>query len=93
MSGGKRIRPALMYYGYLAYGGRKSKNILQATMSLELLHAMLLIQDDIIDKDNKRHNIKNIHVKFGLEYAVVIGDIIYAWANKILLKSNFEFSF
>lgn len=59
--GGKRIRPALMYFGYLALGGEKRKEMIRASMSVELLHASFLIQDDIIDRDDLRHGEKTMH--------------------------------
>lgn len=59
--GGKRIRPALMYFGYLAFGGKKRKDMIKAAMSVEFLHACFLIQDDIIDRDNLRHGEKTMH--------------------------------
>ncbi len=89
MSGGKRIRPALMYYGYLAYGGKKDQNILKTTATVELLHAMFLIQDDIIDKDDFRHNVSNIHIKYGVEYAITVGGIIFFWTQQIFLQAKF----
>jgi len=61
LSAGKRIRPALVYYGYLAAGGRDSEKIIKASMSVELAHAFLLIHDDIIDRDDTRHGIETVH--------------------------------
>jgi geranylgeranyl diphosphate synthase type I len=61
LSGGKRVRPALVYYGYLAAGGKDEKEIVRASMSIELIHAFLLIHDDIIDRDDTRHGIETVH--------------------------------
>lgn len=61
LSAGKRIRPTLVYYGYLAAGGRDSEEIINASMSIELAHAFLLIHDDIIDRDATRHGIETVH--------------------------------
>src|SRR3989344_2641526 len=55
LSGGKRLRPAFMYYGYLAAGGQDIKRIIKTSISIELIHTFLLIHDDIIDCDSKRH--------------------------------------
>src|SRR5665647_1286640 len=57
MSGGKRARAAFMYYGYLAAGGKNFKEIIKASVSIELVHAFLLMHDDIIDQDEKRHGV------------------------------------
>lgn len=61
LSGGKRVRPAIAYYGYLAAGGEADKEIIKASMSIELAHAFLLIHDDIIDRDSTRHGIETVH--------------------------------
>jgi geranylgeranyl diphosphate synthase type I len=61
LSGGKRIRPALVYYGYLAAGGKDGENVVRASMAIELAHAFLLIHDDIIDRDATRHGIETVH--------------------------------
>lgn len=61
LSGGKRIRPALAYYGYLAAGGTDDERIVKASMSIELAHAFLLIHDDVIDRDPIRHGIETVH--------------------------------
>lgn len=62
--GGKRIRPALMYFEYLTLGGKKRKDIVKAAMSVEFLHACFLIQDDIIDRDDLRHGEKTMHCRY-----------------------------
>ncbi len=61
LSGGKRVRPALTYYGYLAGGGDDGEKIIKASMAIELAHAFLLIHDDIIDRDDTRHGIETVH--------------------------------
>jgi len=99
MQGGKRIRPQLMYYGYLAGGGRNKKAIIRASCSLELIHSSLLIHDDIIDKDKKRRGANTVWYKFaresgdehyGYSQAIVVGNIAGSWALEILLSSKFD---
>ncbi|MEA1936586.1 MAG: polyprenyl synthetase family protein [Patescibacteria group bacterium] len=58
LNGGKRIRPILFYYGYFIAGGKKEKDIFEASISIELIHSYFLIHDDIIDEDDfRRHNL------------------------------------
>jgi geranylgeranyl diphosphate synthase, type I len=106
LAGGKRLRPALVYYGYLAAGGEKNQEIIKASMSIELLHSFLLIHDDIIDRDELRHGIKTIHenfreigekikskmdpVHFGNSMAILVGDIAASMGNEILFVSEFS---
>ena len=64
LSGGKRLRPALMYWGYMGVGGKDEKEIIKTSVSIELIHIFLLIHDDIIDNDPKRHGVETIHCKY-----------------------------
>ena len=61
LSAGKRIRPALAYYGYLAAEGKDETEMLKTSMAIELVHIFLLVHDDIIDRDEKRHGIETVH--------------------------------
>ncbi|HRY82315.1 MAG TPA: polyprenyl synthetase family protein [Candidatus Moranbacteria bacterium] len=105
MAGGKRIRPALVYYGYLASGGKDGKEIIEASMGIELIHSFLLIHDDIIDRDKLRHGVMTVHEKyrkigerispkkdnahFGNSMAIVAGDLAYSMANEIIFNAKF----
>lgn len=64
LSGGKRLRPALMYWSYLGVGGQNEREIIKTSISIELIHIFLLIHDDIIDNDSKRHGVETIHSKY-----------------------------
>lgn len=48
--GGKRIRGALVMAGYEIAGGTDNRMILQAARAVELIHAYLLVIDDINDR-------------------------------------------
>jgi geranylgeranyl diphosphate synthase type I len=105
ISGGKRIRPAVLYYGYLAAGGRDSDKIIKTSMSMELLHSFLLIHDDIIDKDASRHGVETIHERykkigrkysltkdsdhFGNSMAIISGDMAASMACDIIFNADF----
>ncbi len=98
MRGGKRIRPQLMYYGYLAGRGKDKKSILKASCSLELIHSSLLIHDDVIDKDKKRRGADTVWYKFtresgsehyGYSQAIVAGDLASAWAFECMMNAEF----
>jgi geranylgeranyl diphosphate synthase type I len=64
MRGGKRIRPALMYYSYLAHGGRDRKEALKVSMAIEMSETYLLIHDDIMDDDALRRGGMTIHESY-----------------------------
>lgn len=106
LSGGKRLRAALMYYGYLATGGKEKKKMLKAAVSIELIHVFLLIHDDIMDKDEKRHGVDTVsrryqklgkrlypegdYKHFGNSMAIIIGDMVGAMGNQIIFDSGFD---
>lgn len=106
LAGGKRIRPALVYYGYLAAGGQDDQKIVEASMGIELIHSFLLIHDDIIDRDAMRHGVATVHERykkigrlvapdgdnlhFGNSMAMLAGDMASAMANEIIFNSRFE---
>lgn len=48
--GGKRIRGSLTMLGYEMCGGTDTKMVLQAARAVEMIHAYLLIMDDIQDR-------------------------------------------
>ena len=105
LSGGKRLRSAFMYYGYLGAGGTDEERILRTSMSIELIHSFLLIHDDIIDRDEMRHGVETLHKRyadfgrryfpvqdvehFGNSIALVMGDMLYSHGNNIIFQSGF----
>lgn len=64
LAGGKRLRAAFMCAGYFAAGGTDEDRILRASMSIELVHAFLLIHDDVIDRDDLRHGRPSLHARY-----------------------------
>lgn len=106
LAGGKRIRPIMMYWGYIAAGGTDKKEILRASISIELIHAFLLMHDDIVDRDDLRRGKKTIHANyrdhhrrfllgndsdhFGTSVAIIAGDLVYSLGNKVLFSSQFD---
>ena len=105
LSGGKRLRSAFMYYGYLGAGGVEEEKMLHASMSIELIHSFLLVHDDIIDRDDVRHGVPTLHRRyadfgkrffpdkdvehFGNSIALIMGDMLYAFGNDIIFQSGF----
>lgn len=98
--GGKRLRPYIVILSYEAYGGKSTKPILTVATAWELLHAALLIHDDIIDRDNTRHGKKNISgiyeekyqskdsAHFALSTALLAGDLLISSAHDIIWRAD-----
>lgn len=59
--GGKRIRGALTILGYEMVGGQDRKMIVQAAMAVEMIHAYILIIDDIADRSPTRRGGPTAH--------------------------------
>lgn len=105
LAGGKRLRPAFMFYGYLAAGGEDRERLLNTAVAVELIHMFLLIHDDIIDRDALRHGEPTLHERyrawgkrylnlenpehFGDSIALIVGDMLFALGNDIIFTSGF----
>lgn len=105
LAGGKRLRAAFMYMGYLAGGGADRERMIRTAVSIELIHLFLLIHDDIIDRDEKRHGTTTVHehfralgkrsafrrdtAHFGNSMAIIVGDMVGALGNQIIFESGF----
>jgi len=99
LHGGKRLRPAFIYYGYKATGGKDEEGVIYASMSIELLHAGILIHDDIIDNSELRRGRLTVHREFAERYqdehlgcslAIMVGDTLLALANRVLSTAPFS---
>ncbi|WP_329031395.1 polyprenyl synthetase family protein [Streptomyces sp. NBC_01725] len=68
LRGGKRVRPAFAWTGWIGAGGDGSgpaaDAVLRCCTALELLHASALIHDDIIDASLTRRGFPAAHVTF-----------------------------
>ncbi|MGM5482040.1 MAG: polyprenyl synthetase family protein [Nanobdellota archaeon] len=101
---GKRIRPILLIYGFKAFGGLSEKEIIKASIAVEIMQSFLLIHDDIIDCDETRRgkptlhkiyekrnqNITDCPEKLGKDIAIVSGDIASAMGQMIIQRCDFK---
>lgn len=105
-AGGKRLRPAFCFWGYRAAGGQDGTPILRAASSLELLHTMALIHDDLMDQASERRGVaastewfgalaveRGLPAdpeRFGPAAALLTGDLAAVLADRLMLESGFE---
>ncbi len=93
----KRLRAALVYYGYLL--GQESDQvddkIYYAGMAVELVHTALLMHDDFMDQDEMRRGQPTTHKVFGEidqhygnAMAINIGDAVLTLGYNLLLRSS-----
>jgi len=88
-AGGKRLRPALAYATFEAFGG-KGDSIFLAMSALEMLHTFSLIHDDLpcMDDDDFRRGKPTCHKQFGEATAVLAGDALCIHAFELLARTG-----
>jgi geranylgeranyl diphosphate synthase type I len=101
MSGGKRLRPAFCTWGYVAAGGEPADEIVvDAGGALELMHAMALFHDDVMDDAATRRGEPTTHAlaaarhaeagwtgesrRYGDGVAILVGDLTFVYADQLL---------
>ena len=85
MSGGKRIRPVLVYASGQAFGAN-SKTLDRPACAVELIHAYSLIHDDLpaMDNDDLRRGKPSCHRAYGEATAILAGDALQSLAFQVL---------
>jgi geranylgeranyl diphosphate synthase type I len=85
-AGGKRLRPfmTLKFHGLYSQDERAA---LPAAAALELVHNFTLIHDDIMDRDDMRHGVPTVHIKFGEPLAILAGDVLFAEAFRMVAET------
>ncbi|MFD4181194.1 polyprenyl synthetase family protein [Rhodococcus sp. NPDC058514] len=72
LRGGKRVRPAFAWTGWLGAGGDPdgpdAAAVLRACAALELVQACALVHDDIIDSSRTRRGFPTLHVEFAEQH-------------------------
>lgn len=74
-AGGKRLRPILVLMSCEAVSGQYT-TALPAALAYELAHEASLVQDDIIDNSDLRHDKETVHKKRGLAGAILVSDLL-----------------
>jgi geranylgeranyl diphosphate synthase type I len=106
LAGGKRLRAAFCYWGYLGANGEDNVEILKAASALEFLQGCALVHDDVMDASDTRRGQPAIHKRFeqmhssgnwagneslfGVGGAVLLGDLLLSWADQLLMTSGFS---
>ncbi len=84
-SGGKRIRPLLVFLAAEAVGGDAGQAA-HVAAAVELLHSFTLVHDDIMDQDDTRRGKPTVHAKWDVGTAILAGDGLVALAYRALLS-------
>jgi octaprenyl-diphosphate synthase len=88
---GQRLRPALVILSAKAAMGdeRKQRNfddIIRLATIVEYIHSASLIHDDLVDGATSRREKPSINIVFGNKISVLVGDMLYAHAFKLLTE-------
>jgi len=82
-AGGKRVRPAVALLLFRACGGRDVTDMVDLSVSLELIHTATLLHDDIIDSNDVRRGKDAAPVRFGIADTLVTGDFLFSRAFQV----------
>ena len=85
--GGKRWRSTLMLTIIDAFG-KDSKDFLEFAIIPEVIHNGTLIHDDIEDSSQTRRGAPAVHVKYGIDVALNLGDFMFYLPMIALLDSK-----
>jgi geranylgeranyl pyrophosphate synthase len=89
LGGGKRMRPLMVVAACEAAGGTVH-DAMPAACAIELVHAYSLVHDDLpaMDNDVERRGKPTVHVAFGEDCAILIGDALLTRAFELLGQST-----
>ncbi len=89
-TGGKRVRPLLVLAASEAVGG-DWRAALPVAVAVELLHTYSLVHDDLpcMDDDDERRGRPTVHVRFGENVAVLVGDALLTESFAVLAGAGF----
>ena len=88
-SNGKYLRPTLFYYILKKYD-LPVKKFIQYGLAIEMIHTYSLIHDDLpcMDNDDFRRKKPSLHLKYGEEKAILIGDMLLSDAFSFMTSQN-----
>ena len=90
LAGGKRIRPSLAIAAYQMFASNPSNlaPVMPTALSVEMIHTMSLIHDDLpsMDNDDFRRGKPTNHNIFGEDVAILAGDAMLSYAFEFVAR-------
>ncbi len=86
-AGGKRMRPALLLLCARLLERDADEEVTYAAV-VEFIHAATLVHDDIIDHAQLRRGRRTVHVLWGSNLTVLLGDWLYTTAMRMALEHD-----
>ena len=87
MSGGKRVRPAVLLMAARLCGYTGERAVLNAAV-VEFIHTATLVHDDIIDGAHTRRGRLTAHSRWGSDLTVLLGDYLYIRSMAMALTQD-----
>jgi octaprenyl-diphosphate synthase len=87
MSGGKRVRPAVLLLSAKLCGYTGDRGVLNAAV-VEFIHTATLVHDDIIDGAETRRGKLSAHSRWGSDITVLLGDYLYIRSMAMALTQD-----
>jgi octaprenyl-diphosphate synthase len=87
MSGGKRVRPAVLLMSARLCGYVGDRAVLNAAV-VEFIHTATLVHDDIIDEAETRRGRLAAHSRWGNDVTVLLGDYLYIRSMAMALTQD-----
>jgi octaprenyl-diphosphate synthase len=87
MSGGKRVRPAVLLMAARLCGYTGDRGVLNAAV-VEFIHTATLVHDDIIDGADTRRGRITAHSRWGSDITVLLGDYLYIRSMAMALTQD-----
>lgn len=87
MSGGKRVRPAVLLMAARLAGYTGDRAVTYASV-VEFIHTATLVHDDIIDEAELRRGRLSVHSRWGNDITVLLGDYLYIKSMALALTHD-----
>ncbi len=87
LSGGKRVRPAVLLLAARLCGYSGDRAVLNAAV-VEFIHTATLVHDDIIDGAETRRGRLTAHSRWGSDITVLLGDYLYIRSMAMALTQD-----
>jgi octaprenyl-diphosphate synthase len=88
-SGGKRIRPTLVFLSSKACDYQGSLHIKLAAI-IESFHTATLLHDDVVDESALRRGKQTANTKWGSKASILVGDFLFTLTVKLMTEVNHQ---